>query len=1011
MSSVSSIDYVELHTHSCYSLLDGTATPAALVARAAALGMSALALVDHDAVYGAVEFYKAAQETDIKPIFGAEITLTGGHHLTLLVENATGWSNLCALISAARRSAPKGEAALPPRLLTEHADGLIALSGCRRGEIAAAILRDDLGSARAAIRRYQAIFGDRFYIELQRHGFADEHYFIGILVNLSREFSLKYVATNNVHYTTETGHQLQDVLTCIRHNTTLDEAGGLLRQNSEYYLKSPAQMAALFADLPEAIAETCRIADRCDFVPEFGLQELPIFPTPEGLSAEAFLRRLCMQGMAHRRLDITADVAQQLEHELAVIARAGLSNYFLIVWDIVRWSREHRILCQGRGSAANSLVAYLLMISPVNPIAHNLVFERFLSDERRSTPDIDIDFDAARREEVIQYVYAKYGANRAAMACTFVTFRARSAIRDVGKALGLPLDLLNRATRMIDTFKSGRIAEGGLSDLIPAATLETLTALCEQIDGLPRHLGIHNGGMILTGAPLHHRLPVEPATMPDRVVVQWDKDSLEDSGICKIDILGLRMLSAIAEAARTTNTDLDTLRFDDPDVYGMVTKADTVGVFQVESRAQANVLPRLRPQNFNDIMVSISLIRPGPIQGNMVHPYLRRRLGEEPVAYPHPRLESALSPTLGVILWQEQVLQAAQALAGFSGGQGEQLRRALGSKRASDKIEQLHMQFVEGAQALDVDSALAEAVFDSLRSFGGYSFPKSHAAAFAVLVYQSAWLKKYHPAAFACALLNNQPMGFWSPSVIVNDARRHGVRILPVDVRTSDAICTVEGDAVRLGFRQVHGFGAEAAARIVEARADSSFASLRDFCRRVRLPRRLTENLLLAGAMDHFGSTRREQIWTLANLLDEPGMLDLDMPDDPLRFPTATRADIMAVEYGLLGVMLRDHPLSLYRDRLDEQGVLTSSEVEDCPEGSYVRVAGLAVVHQAPPTAKGYHFLTLEDEEGFINVVIRPKIYTKFRTTIRTSPLLVVEGQVQRQGDFVNIVLSTASQL
>ncbi|MBK8137687.1 MAG: DNA polymerase III subunit alpha [Chloroflexi bacterium] len=722
-----------------------------------------------------------------------------------------------------------------------------------RGEIAAALLCGDHDTAKRAARRYRELYGDRFYIELQRHHLPDDQRLTADLIALARELSLPVVATNNVHYPAREGHCLQDVLACIRHNTTLDEGGVWLRPNSEYYLKSAAEMAALFTDVPDALTNTARIAGRCDFELAFGLQELPVYPTPDGISAESMLRGLSIEGITRRALEATEPITRQLEHELAVITRSGLSNYFLIVWDLVRWSRQNGILCQGRGSAANSLVAYLLMISPVNPLEHNLVFERFLSEERRSTPDIDIDFDAERREEVIQYVYERYGHAHAAMACTFVTFRARSAIRDVGKALGLPLDILNRATRVIDVFKSGRIAESdGLSDIIPAATMGVLADLCQQIDGFPRHLGIHNGGMILTGAPLHQRLPTEPATMADRFVVQWDKDSLEDAGICKIDILGLRMLSAVSDASKIAGVDLDRLTFDDATVYDMVTAADTVGVFQVESRAQAQVLPRLRPKEFNDLIISISLIRPGPIQGNMVHPYLRRRLGEEPVQYPHPRLEPALSETLGVVLFQEQVLKVARDLAGFTGGQGELLRRALGSKRAHEQIEKLHDAFISGAGELDVTSAVAEAVFDALRSFGGYSFPKSHAAAFAVLVYQSAWLKRYHPAAFTCALLNNQPMGFWSPAVIVNDARRHGVRVLAADLRHSQARCTVEGDAVRLGFRQVRGIGDDAADRIVEARGDRPFASLRDFCRRVRIPRRLTENLILSGAMDTF---------------------------------------------------------------------------------------------------------------------------------------------------------------
>ncbi|MGB3714103.1 MAG: PHP domain-containing protein, partial [Candidatus Promineifilaceae bacterium] len=892
----------ELHCHSNFSLLDGASHPEELVSRAAELGMKALALTDHDAVYGAPRFVRSAEAQGIKPILGAELTLSGDHHLTLLVENQAGWHNLCYLISRARHVMPKGEAMLLEEELIGCTDGLIALSGCRKGKIAAALLADDRDGAMATARHYKELFGkDNFWIELQRHYSPGDNDLVGKLAALASYLQLGCVATNNIHYAVQDRHRLQDTLVSIRHLITLDEAARgtgmdpgdardqihlrsqenpIRRVNSEFYLKSNLEMEALFPDQPEAVANTGLLADRCHFGLQYGLQDLPEFPTPHGMSSGAYLRRLCQGAILERFPSPNGDKLQQqarkqLVHELEVIERAGLPNYFLIVWDIVRFARNEGIRCQGRGSAANSLVAYLLYISPIDPIAHDLVFERFLSAERQVVPDIDIDFDAQRREEVIQYIYERYGAEHTAMACTFVTFRSRSALRDISKALALQPEIVAAATRTLEEKGSGmsqsdRFASGGQglgagtkrergkakgekrrwlgsgrrgtaptahwltrtpvlspeeSDQLPnlnndgpssgqrpatsdqqpelddsestnlGSSSSLLLGLAYQIEGFPRHLGIHSGGMIITGPPLMGRMPTEPATMDDRVVVQWDKDGLEDAGLVKIDILGLRMLSAITESLdlieeMTGSTpDLDNLPFTDPAVFDMIGRADTVGVFQVESRAQAQMLPRMKPNSFADLVVAISLIRPGPIQGNMVHPYLRRRLGLEPVTYAHPLLQPALEETMGVILFQEQVLKVARDLAGFSAGQGEQLRRALGSKRAGEAIELFHDDFITGAEDQGVTAEVAGIVFDQLRAFGGYSFAKSHAAAFSVIVYQSAWLKHYHFVPFYTALLNNQPMGFWNPAVLVGEAKRNNIQVLPVDLHQSQAKC------------------------------------------------------------------------------------------------------------------------------------------------------------------------------------------------------------------------------
>lgn len=1077
--------YVELHCHSHFSLRDGVDPPEALVARAAALGMAALALTDHDALYGAVPFARAAQEAGVRPIFGAELTLHDGSHLTLLVETSAGWANLCDLIRLARHHAPKGEARLPKGALAARTAGLIALSGCRRGAVAAALGQRRPQQALAAARALAAWFAPgSCFIEIQHHRLPGDDWLCAELSDLAAYLRLPTVWTNNVHYATPAGRPLHDLLTCARQRTTLDTAGTLLRANAEYFLKDGASLAPLRPAQAQALATTGRIAERCGFTLQFGIQDLPAFPVPAGTTPERYLAARCREGLRSRPVADRARAEAQLAEELAVITRAGLTNYLLIVWDIVRFCAAQGIRCQGRGSAANALVAYLLGIGPIDPLAHRLEFGRFLSDERPSLPDIDLDIQADRREAVIQYVLATYGAEHAAMACTYVTLRTRSARREVAQALGA------------------------------AATPERVAALSERLRGTPRHLGIHNGGMVLTGPPLHTRLPSEPAALAGRTVVQWDKQALEDAGLIKIDLLGLRTLSMLAEAERllaggggqhgqadgrpatddqagqddrrpttdgqagqddgrpttddqpgqddrrpTTDdrpgqddrrpTTADQIRAaesssvvhrpsahptagvghsllasltpDDPAVYAMLSAGDSIGVFQVESRAQAQLLPRLRPACFADLIVAISLIRPGPIQGAMVHPYLRRRAGLEPVTFAHPLLAPALGETLGVILFQEQVLKVARALAGFSPGQGEQLRRALGrmqnaegkrqntgqagdnrdamsDPRASHEdaaLARIHAAFIAGAAGRGVPAAVAEAVFGQLRAFAGYAFPKSHAAAFAVLVYQAAWLKRYHPAVFYTALLNHQPMGFWSPAVLVGDARRHGVAVHGVDALLSAERCTIEGGGVRLGLRQVRGWGAASCGQLLAARAARPFADLADLCRRTQLPKSLIAELIRVGGLDRWG-LRRQLLWALGGLHYAEEELELVVPLDAVELPAPSRAERLGWAYAGLGLSADDHPLALVRGWLRRQGLRGARDLADLPAGTCARVAGLVVVQQAPPTAKGFVFLTLEDEDGLVDVILRPPLVARARACLAAGPLLVVAGVVQR---------------
>jgi len=1004
-------NYAELHAHSAFSLLDGASEPETLVARAAALGLPALALTDHDAVYGVPRFLRAAHEHGIRPVLGAELTLAARgedcanpHHLTLLVENQAGWHNLCYLISRGRAAAAKGNACLPPVELVGCTGGLIALSGCRRGAISRALLAGDRERALAHARRYRDLFGpDHFYIELHNHLLPDGKLLRRHLAALAAYLRLETVATNNIHYATRDRHRLQDVLVAIRHGLALDQVLACGRANSEYYLKGAAEMAALFPDYPQALANSTRLAERCAFAPAYGLQDLPHFPTPGGMSSNAYLRRRCAQGLQARYGNTGSYRAQaraQLERELVVIEGAGLANYFLVVGDLVRFAAGEGIRCQGRGSAAGSLVAYLLGISPIDPLAHDLVFERFLSEERlqadaRFLPDIDIDFDAARREEVIQYMYDTYGEAHTAMACTFVTYRRRSALRDVGKVLELPPAVVATARRALETGEEAGIAEN--------ESLVLLLELAEQLEGLPRHLGIHAGGMVVTGAPLMGRVPTEPATMPGRVVVQWDKEGLEDAGLVKIDLLGLRMLAAVTETLALIEQtegkapDLSALTFDDPAVYAMLTAGETLGVFQVESRAQTQLLPRLKPRCFDDLVVAISLIRPGPLQGNMVHPYLRRREGLEPVTYTHPLLRPALAETLGVILFQEQVLEVARDLAGFTPGQGELLRRALGAKRPGEAVEKLREQFLSGATAQGVPAETAETVFEQLCAFGGYAFARSHAAAFSVLVYQSAWLRRYHFLPFFTALLNNQPMGFWPPAVLVGEVKRQGYQVLPVDVHASEGPCTLEENALRLGLNRVKGVGEALIARITTARAEKAFASLADFWERAHPGRRVGEALITAGALDGWGIPRRQLLWELGMLSERPGELDLDFRPEAVTLPALSPLEALRDEEATLGFSAGEHLLAHYRPALRQQGIRSCEAVIAAGEGARVQVAGRVVVHQSPPTAKGVHFLTLEDETGLLDVIVRPAVYRQHRRLLHTTGMLLVRGRVQRR--------------
>jgi error-prone DNA polymerase len=1074
-------------------LLDGVPFPEELAEAAAACSLPALALTDHDALYGVVPFYLRARALGVQPILGAELTLGDDDHaepahLTLLAETDLGYRNLCRLITLARASRPKGEARLPWDALPAHAAGLLCLTGCRRGPLARHWLAQRPTRARQALGHLLDVFGAaNVYCELQRHLCREDRRLTHWLAALAHEFGLPCVATGNVHYVSRAEADLQDVLVSIRERVPLPQAGPRLRPNHEFFLRTAAGMRALFADLPQAVSNTLAVAERCRVELPCGLQVLPRFPTPAGLSAQAYLRALCLDRLPRCYPRDTPAARALLDKELGLIEQLGLANYFLIVWDIVNFCRQRGILCHGRGSAANSLVARLLGISAVDPIAQGLVVERFLSVEHGGTPDIDLDIDAARRETVIQYVYERWGHDHAAMACTYVTFRSASAIRDAGFALGFRPETIDRLADALEAQRRQRVPDadgrleppdvplaelaGQLTDLsagLSTAEWQRLVDLAARLQRRPRHLGLHNGGMIVAGVELGSLIPVEPATMEDRTVVQFDKDYLEQLGLVKIDLLGLRMLAAIADTleqvarVRGEQIDLEQLDFRDPAVYDQICSAQTIGLFQVESGAQVSVIPHMQPRCFQDLVIEISLIRPGPLQGNMVRPYLRRRQGLEPPAYLHPRLRPALEETLGVIVFQEQVIKVARDFAGFTPGRGEVLRRALGHKHALDRLQQFKGEFIAGALrcppggggvgqgfALPHSPArnlvspgeppitldLAERVWQMIENFAGYSFSKAHAAAFAVIVYWSAWLRVHYPAEYFCGLLRNAPLGTYPANVLESEARRVGVKFLPFDINRSLAKPTVEipaafpvprppssvhaatppgrrSLAIRFGLDYVKGIGEERAAALVQLRdAGGSFRSLADFVRRACVPalgldRRAVEALILAGAFDRFGE-RRQLLWDLAEAFDlarRPAPLPLAVPDERAALAPLSEAQKLMRTFAVTGVTAGMHLVEIRRDAFARAGCLSYRELQQARSGARVRAGGLVADGlRRPPTANGTSFIRLEDAGGLVDVIVPPKVYAECRAALR-SVFIVVEGTLQKNGPVLSLL-------
>lgn len=1101
-------DYAELHCSSNFSFLEGASHPEELIACAAALGYRALALTDRDGLYAAVRLQEASLEQGIQPIFGALVTLEDQSRLTLLATSATGYQNLSQLITTGRRARPKGESAVGWKDLERYPHDLIVLSGGTRGAISQALLRGEEQEARQVAERLLQLYGPgQVYLEVTQHLLPVETKVKQLLVPLARALDLPLVATQEAVYHIPERRRLQDVLTCIRLHTHVQEAGRFLLPNGEYHLQSREVLAQRFRDLPEALRNTLHIAERCQFSLDQLNFSMPSFPVPAPFrNMLEYLEHLTFLYAPARFPEVNARVVSQLRHELEVIGRHALEGYFLIVWDIMKFCHDQGILAQGRGSAANSAVCFSLGITNVDPIHHQLLFERFLSEGRKEAPDIDLDIANDRREEVIQYVYQRYGRDHAGMVCELICFRARSAVRDVGKALGLSLDQVDKLAKSIDryygssspdsagavkvvapttsshsqeTFASPMSSElvttpsplsvesseglqpiegANLAGLSPSEleslklaqteqsesggeameetpTTETQSAaeeplsveevklrtllweLCQEIEGFPRHLGIHVGGMIICASSLAALVPIENATMPDRTVVQWDKDDVGALKMPKIDLLGLGMLSLMGEALELIQVhegkvlDPARLSYDDPTVYDLICAADTVGVFQVESRAQMNVLPRLKPRCFYDLVVQVSLIRPGPIQGDMVHPYIRRRNGQEEVTYPHPELKPILERTLGVPLFQEQGMKVAITAAGFSPAEADALRRAMGSKRSKAKMEQLTQRLLEGMYAHGYSEEMAQRVVNQIRAFASYGFPESHAASFALLVYISAYLKQKHPLAFYVALLNNQPMGFYSPATIVNEMKRRGIVVEAVDVMRSSWEWTIEGAGVRAGLKSVRGLGDSHQEDYESARRQGPWRSVEDFCQRVGWPRLLLERLAAVGGFEGLGVERREALWQVQGFRPRPGLAAPAAQEEARTLEPLTPAEAMTIDLQQLGHSVQAHPIRFLRSMLERWKVLPSQRLERAAYGSTIRVAGVVTVRQRPPTAKGFCFLTLEDEYGMMNVVIRPDKYQEYRAVVRRAMLLLVEGTLQKSRGVINVMAEKVAAL
>jgi error-prone DNA polymerase len=1054
--------YVELHAASAFSFLEGASQPEDLLSRAMELEIPAVALLDRNGFYGSARMHTSGERNSIRAHVGAEISTSAfGPRLTpapwipnqhpneparlpLLCASRIGYQNLCQLITQFKMREPtEAEGAATLNDLAQYSEGLLCLTGGDEGPLAAALTAGGEPAARARLEQLICLYGrDNVYVELQRHQLPDQEARNQAALRLARSLRLPIVATNGVRYATPHDREVLDVFTAIRNHVDLDHAGRLLATNNHRYLRSAAEMSALFRDLPDALANTREISQRLQFqLTDLGY-EFPHYPVPDGDTMDSFLRKRVDEGVSLRygaknKPDLLARARKQIDRELDLIAKLGFAGYFLIVWDIVRYCKQHDILIQGRGSAANSAVCYALEITAIDPIGMDLLFERFLNENRGEWPDIDLDLPSEeKREQAIQYVYQRYGELGAAMTANVITYRGKSAAREVGKALGFDQESLGRLTSLVSQWEwlgendtmANSFHHAGFD--VEHPRIAKYLQLCVRLQDLPRHLGQHSGGMVICQGQLSHVVPLERASMPGRTVIQWDKEDCADLGIVKVDLLGLGMMAVLKDCLTLIpqhyGDPIDIAHLpEDPEVYKVVQRADTVGMFQIESRAQMASLPRNCPDHFYDLVVQVAIIRPGPIVGKMMHPYMRRRQGREAITYPHPSLEPVLKRTLGVPLFQEQLLRIAMTVANFTGAEAEELRRAVGMRRSWQRMKDLEVKLRAGMTANNIPAKTQDEIVQAISSFALYGFPESHAASFALIAYASAYFKVKYLAAFTAAILNNQPMGFYAPAVLVKDAQRHGLKVRPIDIQVSDWACTVEHEeagsrelgagspTLRLGLGYARGLRQQVGEAIAEERRQRGpFRSVDDLALRVPgLNKKEITLLANIGALNNVAGIghRRDALWQVERagkpegpLLTYSGALLAD-PPDPSPLAQMTPEERLVADYSGTGLTTGRHPMSYRRAELRAQKVLTAEDLRTCRDGEWVRAAGCIIARQRPGTAKGFVFLSMEDETGIANIIVTPQMYEQNQVTVTRARFLLVEGPLQNQDNVVHV--------
>jgi error-prone DNA polymerase len=1043
--------YVELHAASAFSFLEGASLPEDLIQRAAELNMPAMALLDRNGVYGAARFHTLARKHGVRAHVGAEIAVSSlGNRLTppawlphrhvpeaarlpLLCTSRSGYQNLCQLITRFKlRETTKCEGAATLEDLEEYSSGLICLTGGDEGPVAAALMHGGESAAVKVTEKLVRVFGrQNVYVEVQRHDEREEEWRNQAAIRIAQRLRLPLLATNGVRYATAYDREILDVFTTIRHHTDLEQAGRLLTVNNQRHLRDAREMTGRFSDLPQAIAHTSALSERLEFELHDLGYEFPRYPVPDGETMDSFLRQRVAEGVlnrygAKRNRKLLEQVEKQVEHELALIQKLGFAGYFLIVWDLVDFCKRNDILVQGRGSAANSAVCYALEITAVDPVGMDLLFERFLSESRGEWPDIDLDLPSGdKREQAIQYIYQRYGELGAAITANVITYRGKSAAREVGKAMGFDPENLGRLSSLVSQWEwkgnndtlANSFLHAGFD--VKHAHIQKFLELCMRIQDLPRHLGQHSGGMVICQGQLDHVVPLERTSMPGRTVVQWDKEDCADLGLIKVDLLGLGMMAVIQEsltlAAQHYDQPVDLAQLpEDPLVYETLQRADTVGMFQVESRAQMASLPRNHPEKFYDLVVQVAIIRPGPIVGKMMHPYMRRRQKKEEVTYPHPSLIPVLKRTLGVPLFQEQLLRMAMTVADFSGAEAEELRRAVGMRRSWQRMEQLEVKLRSGMTKNGLDAATQATIIQNITSFALYGFPESHAASFALIAYASAYFKVRYLAAFTCAILNNQPMGFYMPAVLVKDAQRHGLRVRPIDVQISEWKCAIEHEnndelSLRMGLMYAKGLRQDVAETIVESRRQAGpFSSAEDLTLRVPLLHRKELTLLARiGALNGLDGIdhRRDAVWQVEEAVRPVGPLlksaHHTSSSSPLRQMNVEER--LSADYSGTGLTVGKHPLHYRRQELRARKVLSACELRNYQDGAYVRAAGCVIARQRPGTAKGFIFLSMEDETGIANVIITPDLYERERVVVSRSKFVLVEGALQNQDGVIHV--------